>query len=142
MPLTPQDIVRKEFREAFRGYNQADVDLFLDQITEEFARLFDENQRIKVRLGALQQELEQMGEGGAGPGGSPAARTVEDLRRTEAEIRARLRRFLEEQLRLLDAAERGASPTAQRIAQEAPPPPVTDRAAGEERSGGEFWGRE
>ena len=37
MPLNPQDIVRKEFREALRGYNQADVDLFLDEVVEEDA---------------------------------------------------------------------------------------------------------
>jgi len=38
MPLNPQDIVRKEFREALRGYNQADVDLFLDEVVEEFTK--------------------------------------------------------------------------------------------------------
>ena len=48
MPLNPQDIVRKEFREALRGYNQSDVDLFLDEIVEEFTRLADENQKMKV----------------------------------------------------------------------------------------------
>lgn len=57
MPLTPQDIVRKEFREAFRGYNQTDVDLFLDEVVEELTRLADENQKMRVRLAALQQEL-------------------------------------------------------------------------------------
>jgi len=55
--LTPQDIVRKEFREAFRGYNQTDVDLFLDELVEELTRLADENQKMRVRLAALQQEL-------------------------------------------------------------------------------------
>lgn len=57
MALTPQDIVRKEFREAFRGYNQTDVDLFLDELVEELTRLSDENQKMRVRLAALQQEL-------------------------------------------------------------------------------------
>jgi DivIVA domain-containing protein len=55
--LTPQDIVRKEFREAFRGYNQTDVDLFLDEVVEELTKLSDENQKMRVRLAALQQEL-------------------------------------------------------------------------------------
>jgi DivIVA domain-containing protein len=57
VPLTPQDIVRKEFREAFRGYNQTDVDLFLDEVVDEITRLIDDNQKMRVRLAALQQEL-------------------------------------------------------------------------------------
>lgn len=57
MPLNPQDIVRKEFREAFRGYQQTDVDLFLDEVVDDFTRLIDENQKMRVRLAALQQEL-------------------------------------------------------------------------------------
>lgn len=57
MPLNPQDIVRKEFREAFRGYHQSDVDLFLDEVVDELTRLVDENQKMRVRIAALQQEL-------------------------------------------------------------------------------------
>jgi len=57
MPITPQEIQDREFREAFRGYNQDDVDTFLDEIAVEFARLYQENQRIKVQLAALQQEV-------------------------------------------------------------------------------------
>ena len=53
MPLNPQDIVRKEFREALRGYNQADVDLFLDDVVEEFTRLAEDNQKMKVRIAAI-----------------------------------------------------------------------------------------
>lgn len=129
--------MRKEFREAFRGYNQADVDLFLDQLTEEFARLYDENQRMRVRLGALQQELERLGEGGA-----ESPRSVEELRRTEAEIRSRLRRFLEEQLALLEAAEKGVSATAHRIARDAPAPPPAPPEGPSAEPPREFWERE
>jgi DivIVA domain-containing protein len=35
--LTPIDIQQKEFRLAFRGYNERDVDEFLDLVTEELA---------------------------------------------------------------------------------------------------------
>src|SRR5881296_2334749 len=35
--LTPIDIQQKEFRLAFRGYNERDVDEFLDLITQELA---------------------------------------------------------------------------------------------------------
>lgn len=117
MALTPQDIVRKEFREAFRGYNQAEVDLFLDEVVDEFSRLSDENQKMKIRLAALQQEVARLREGGAtttaGPGG-------DDAKKIEEETRARVRRFLEEQIRLLDQSAKARSATVERIAREVP----------------------
>lgn len=115
MPLNPQDVVRKEFREAFRGYNQADVDLFLDEVVDEMNRLVDENQRMKVRLTALQQELARYR-----PGDAPAPAE-------SSEARWRLRRFLEEQGRPLDEIEAmPRSPTVERIAREVPQPPDED----------------
>src|SRR3989442_200575 len=60
MPITPQEIQDREFREAFRGYNQDDVDTFLDEIAVEFSRLYQENQRLKVQLAALQQEVARL----------------------------------------------------------------------------------
>lgn len=45
--LTPVEIQQKEFRLAFRGYNERDVDQFLDEITEEMARLHAENKRLR-----------------------------------------------------------------------------------------------
>ena len=62
MPITPQEIQDREFREAFRGYNQDDVDAFLDEIAVEFGRLYQENQRMKVQLAALQQEVARLAE--------------------------------------------------------------------------------
>jgi cell division initiation protein len=60
MAPTPQEIQDREFREAFRGYNQDDVDTFLDEIAVEFGRLYQENQRMKVQLAALQQEVARL----------------------------------------------------------------------------------
>src|SRR5262245_60744601 len=45
--LTPSDIQQKEFRVAFRGYNERDVDVFLDQVTEEVGRLHADNKRLR-----------------------------------------------------------------------------------------------
>lgn len=126
MPLTPQDVVRKEFREAFRGYNQADVDLFLDEVVEEFTRLSEENQKMKVRLAALQQEVARLREGRAPAvpvaqtrpaGTSPPA--APDPARVDSEVRARLRRYFEERLRELDEGS-PVTATVQRIARELP----------------------
>src|SRR2546425_4229330 len=63
MAITPQEIQDREFREAFRGYNQDDVDTFLDEIAVEFGRLYQENQRMKVQLAALQQEMARLADG-------------------------------------------------------------------------------
>lgn len=134
MPLTPQDIVRKEFREAFRGYSQADVDLFLDEIVEEFTTLTDENQKMKVRLAALQQEVARLREsGGSAPAGA-------DPKEIEGEARERVRRFLEEQIRLLDASGKPRSATIERIQREVPQPAAAPAPSGEERE--PFWASE
>jgi DivIVA domain-containing protein len=45
--ITPIDVQQKEFRLAFRGYNERDVDAFLDVITEEFALYVEENRRLR-----------------------------------------------------------------------------------------------
>jgi cell division initiation protein len=47
--LTPIDVQQKEFRLAFRGYNERDVDEFLDLVTEELAASTEENRRLQDR---------------------------------------------------------------------------------------------
>src|SRR5207249_2854382 len=48
--ITPVDIQQKEFRLAFRGYNERDVDAFLDEVTEEVGGLYSENKRLREQL--------------------------------------------------------------------------------------------
>jgi cell division initiation protein len=48
--ITPIDIQQKEFRLAFRGYNEREVDEFLDQLTEEVARLHADNRRLQEQV--------------------------------------------------------------------------------------------
>lgn len=61
---TPHEIQTKEFREAFRGYRQDDVDEFLDEVVEDVSRITQENQRLRVQVAALQQEVARLQEGG------------------------------------------------------------------------------
>jgi len=139
MPLNPQDIVRKEFREALRGYNQADVDLFLDEVVEEFTRLAEDNQKMKIRIAALQQEVARLREG-RGPATTPGApaSTGDDPQRIESEVRARLRRLLEDQIKQLDASVPSA--TVQKIEREVPQAPKPEAPVGEQRE--PFWAGE
>jgi cell division initiation protein len=59
MKLTPLDIRHKEFSRAMRGYKDLEVDEFLDEIVEEFERLFNENIDYRDRLDALEGKMEQ-----------------------------------------------------------------------------------
>ena len=44
--VTPTDVQQIEFRLAFRGYNERDVDAFLDRLTEDLAWYVEEHQRL------------------------------------------------------------------------------------------------
>lgn len=59
MTLTPLDVHNKEFSRGFRGYNEAEVDEFLDQVVKEFEALIRENGELKDRLDELEQALER-----------------------------------------------------------------------------------
>lgn len=59
MPLTPLDIHNKEFRKSLRGYNEAEVDEFLDQVVREFESLLKENSALKERIETLSSKVEQ-----------------------------------------------------------------------------------
>ncbi len=47
--ITPMDIQQKEFRLSFRGYNERDVDKFLDELTEELNTVIEEKRRVSER---------------------------------------------------------------------------------------------
>jgi cell division initiation protein len=115
MAVSPQDIQDKEFREAFRGYNEDDVDTFLDEVAVEFARLYQENQRMKVQIAALQQELARAGQsapsGAVAPAAPPSAQAREDEARIEAARKATEA--------ALEEAKRRASELVQRAEQRA-----------------------
>ncbi len=58
MKLTPLDIHHKEFHRAIRGYNEEEVDKFLDEVAEEFERVFKENIDLKEQIETAKQDLE------------------------------------------------------------------------------------
>jgi cell division initiation protein len=58
MKLTPLDIHHKEFRTALRGYNEKEVDAFLDMVADEFERLFKENVDLSERLTAALERVQ------------------------------------------------------------------------------------
>jgi len=50
MPLTPLDIHNKEFSRGFRGYDEDEVNEFLDQIIKDFEILIKEKKEVEERL--------------------------------------------------------------------------------------------
>ena len=58
--LTPMDIHDHQFKKAtFRGYNENEVDDFLDKIVVDFERLINDNERLKNQLYAVETEIEK-----------------------------------------------------------------------------------
>jgi cell division initiation protein len=61
MKLTPLDIHHKEFRNSLRGYNPEQVDDFLDEVAEEFERLFKESIDLNEKLDAASARVKEYG---------------------------------------------------------------------------------
>ncbi|MEI7814573.1 MAG: DivIVA domain-containing protein [Coriobacteriia bacterium] len=57
MKLTPLDIHHKEFGHSLRGYNEEQVDQFLDEVADEFERLFKENIDYNEKLDAANERV-------------------------------------------------------------------------------------
>jgi cell division initiation protein len=61
MKLTPLDIHHKEFRNSLRGYSPEEVDDFLDEVADEFERLFKENIDLNEKLDAASARVREYG---------------------------------------------------------------------------------
>lgn len=57
--LTPLDIQKREFRRAFRGYNEEEVDTFLDQVAEDYEGVCKENQRLQECLADSNRQMDR-----------------------------------------------------------------------------------
>ncbi|MBX7431686.1 DivIVA domain-containing protein [Mycobacterium sp. Y57] len=67
MPLTPADVHNVAFSKppiGKRGYNEDEVDAFLDLVENELARLIEENSDLRQRVAELDQELASARAGG------------------------------------------------------------------------------
>lgn len=83
MALTPEDVVNKRFQPTkFReGYDQDEVDDFLDEIVVELRRLTGENETLRRRLSELGEDANVVAKEQAVPApvsAAPAAKPAED----------------------------------------------------------------
>ncbi|MDI1464856.1 DivIVA domain-containing protein [Catellatospora sp. KI3] len=82
MPLTPADVHNVAFKKppiGKRGYDEEEVDAFLDEVERELARLIEENSELRMQV--------ERGGGGrpAGPGG-PDPRLAAELNEMKAQL--------------------------------------------------------
>lgn len=80
MALTPEDVVNKRFQSTkFReGYDQDEVDDFLDEIVVELRRLTQENDELRQRLVAADARIAELQRGGGAqqPAMAPPAPSI------------------------------------------------------------------
>jgi cell division initiation protein len=57
VPLTPLDIHNKEFARGFRGYDEDDVNEFLDQIIKDYETVIREKKELKDQVDQLNEKL-------------------------------------------------------------------------------------
>lgn len=75
MALTPEDVVNKRFQPTkFReGYDQDEVDDFLDEVVVELRRLNQENEEFRQRLVASESRINELQRSGASQAPAPSA---------------------------------------------------------------------
>ncbi len=57
--LTPLDIQNKEFKKGFRGYDEQEVDAYLDEVVRDFELALKERDDLKVQVVEAQRQVQQ-----------------------------------------------------------------------------------
>ena len=108
--LTPQEVSERAFQKAsFGGYNMAQVDEFLDVLTEDYSALYSENAVLKGKMKVLVDKVEEYRstEDAMRKALMAAQRMADDLvREAENKKAAMIREAEEEALRRKEELER------------------------------------
>jgi len=111
MPLTPADVHNVAFKKppiGKRGYDEDEVDAFLDEVERELARLIEENNDLKSQVERLQRSRPAPATGPqvvASPTGP--SENEQRLARENAEVKAQMQQ-LDQRLRQAQAAAQAA----------------------------------
>ncbi len=62
MPLTPKQILDKEFNKKFKGYDTEEVDVFLDEVIKDYDALIKEKETILKEKSELEEKFEKIRE--------------------------------------------------------------------------------
>lgn len=93
MAITPADIQAQTFSEAKRGYDPAEVDVFLEQLASEVDAMLNKIVDLKTRLTATEQELaaaQAQAQVAAAPAPAPAPVASPEYTATASQISAAL----------------------------------------------------
>lgn len=60
--ITPLEIQNKQFSKKIRGFDENEVDEFLDRLTEDYEALYRENANLKDRIQILEDKLKHFTE--------------------------------------------------------------------------------
>jgi DivIVA domain-containing protein len=126
MALTPEDVVNKRFQPTkFReGYDQDEVDDFLDEVVVELRRLTQESDELKQRLVAADSRIAELQRSG---GSAPAAAAPAAVAADTGEVQ-RLQQENDDLKQRLAAAQQQAA-QAQQAAAAAPAAPAAAAGA-------------
>ncbi len=58
--LTPKEILEKEFKVSMRGYNQDEVDQFLDMIIKDYETFQQEIEQLQQENARLKRQIEEL----------------------------------------------------------------------------------
>src|SRR3954447_4480345 len=117
MPLTPEDVANKQFTSTRLkpGYDETEVDEFLDEVEAELTRLYRENDELRSKVAA--------------GGGAPAEATAPIAPAAPAEPDPAVARENEVLKQKLAAAQRQLAEAANRPAPQQAPPPAAPAPA-------------
>lgn len=57
--ITPLDIQNKEFTKSLRGYKEAEVDEFLDNVIDSYEKIYNDNAEMKEKIRLLEEQIEK-----------------------------------------------------------------------------------
>ncbi|GAA4218833.1 DivIVA domain-containing protein [Actinocatenispora rupis] len=132
MPLTPADVHNVAFKKppiGKRGYDEDEVDAFLDEVERELVRLVEDNNELRAQLERVQQ-----GGAVAPPAGGGAP---EHLVAENNELRDQLERLQQDKLNAEQAVRQAQAELDQMHAQGGAAPSVAAAAAAAGGDGGE-----
>ena len=107
MSLTPRNIEEQKFGKSLRGYDKAEVEIFLKRVADEFARIIEENEKLQSALDEKKTELER------------CKKIEEDLQKTLLDAHETRRELIEEAKLKADEIVKSAEKQAKEIMESA-----------------------
>lgn len=60
MPLTWEEIRNRRFKVRFRGFDVQEVDAFMEDVSDDYRKLFEDNKQLKQKIQKLDQSYQEI----------------------------------------------------------------------------------